>query len=272
MSPEMRDDGAVRAMPLVHVPEWSIAKRHGIFQVEAKENNDLAIILIEFEPVRNRGTIFAFLCPNQQHHRRRADLAIALAGIGRCCMKNKNKETGGGRLRIVLICVLVLLGGYYYRKQVVSKLTACISKARSVLPMVSDRHSPVSANSKRQMVSSTNGKFTFFPDEKSRYAWSVKYPDGRVFKLGEEFSSDCTPTLKLAKRPDTTRFEFNEQRGCNSRARKSIQVDADSLKDVHADGSPELVSAILTGGNVYGHTSSLISLTPRGPKVTRHLD
>jgi hypothetical protein len=47
--------------------------------------------------------------------------------------------------------------------------------------------------------------------------------------LREEFSSDCTPILKLAKRPETIRFEFNEQRGCNSRARKPIQVDADSL-------------------------------------------
>jgi hypothetical protein len=130
----------------------------------------------------------------------------------------------------------------------------------------------VAASPKRQTVSSTSSNFTFFPDDKSRYAWLVKYPDGRIFKFGEEFSSDCTPTLKLAKRPETIRVEFNEQRGCNSRARKPIQVDADSLKDVNADGSPELVSAILTGGNVYGHTSFLISLTPKGPKVIRHLN
>ncbi len=121
-------------------------------------------------------------------------------------------------------------------------------------------------------MSSIKGKFTFFPDKRTRYAWSVKYPGRRTFKLGEEFSSDCFPTLKLATQPETIRFEFNEQRSCNSGARKPIQVDADSLKDVNADGSPEVVSAILTGGNVYGHTTSLISLTPKGPKVIRHLD
>jgi len=184
----------------------------------------------------------------------------------------KKKKTGRGRLWFVLICVLALLAGFYFRKQITSRLAAYASKARSVLPTASDRHPSAAASPKLQTVRSINGKFTFFPDERSRYAWSVKYPDGRVFKLGEEFSSDCTPNLKLAKRPETIRFEFNEQRGCNSSARKSILVDTDSLKDVNADGSPELVSVILTGGNVYGHTSSLISLTPKGPKVIRHLD
>ena len=184
----------------------------------------------------------------------------------------KKRKTGRRRLWIVLICVFVLMGGFYFRKQITSRLAPYASKVSSALPTVGDRHPSVAASPKRQTVSSTSSNFTFFPDDKSRYAWSVKYPDGRIFKFGEEFSSDCTPTLKLAKRPETIRFEFNEQRGCNSRARKPIQVDADSLKDVNADGSPELVSAILTGGNVYGHTSFLISLTPKGPKVIRHLN
>ena len=184
----------------------------------------------------------------------------------------KKKKTGSGRLWMALICILVLLGGFYFRKQITSKLAAYAPKASSVLPTMSDRHLPVAASPKRQTASSIKGKFTFLPDEKSRYAWSVKYPDGRVFKLGEEFSSDCTPTLKSGKRPETIRFEFSEQSSCNSGARKPIQLDVDSLKDVNADGSPKLVAAILTGGNVYGHTTFLISLTPKGPKVIRHLD
>jgi hypothetical protein len=182
----------------------------------------------------------------------------------------KKRKTGWGRFWIVLICALVFLGGFYFRKQITSRVDSYASKARSALPTVGDRHPSVAASPKRQTVSSTSGNFTFFPDDKSRYAWSVKYPDGRIFKFGEEFSSDCTPTLRLAKRPETIRFEFNEQRGCDSRARKPIQVDANSFNT--ADGSPELISAILTGGNVYGHTSSLISLTPKGPKVIQHLD
>jgi len=184
----------------------------------------------------------------------------------------KKKKTGRGRLWVVLMCGLMFLGGFYFRKQITAKLAAYASKASAVLPAARDTHPSDAASPKRQTASSIKDKFTFFPDEKSRYAWSVKYPDGRVFKLGEEFSSDCTPILKLAKRPETIRFEFNEQQGCNSRARKPIQVDADSLKDVNADGSPKLISAIMTGGNVYGHTSFLISLTPKGPKVIRHLD
>jgi hypothetical protein len=184
----------------------------------------------------------------------------------------KKRKTGWGRFWIVLICGLVLLGGFYFSKQITSRVAPYASKVSSALPTAGDKHQSVAASPKRQTASSTSSNFTFFPDDKSRYAWSVKYPDGRIFKFGEEFSSDCTPTLKLAKRPETTRFEFNEQRGCNSRSRRPIQVAADSLKDVNADGSPELVSAILTGGNVYGHTSSLISLTPKGPKVIRHLD
>lgn len=184
----------------------------------------------------------------------------------------KKKKAGMGRIWLVMICIIVLLAGVYFRKQITSKLAAYVPKASSVLPTVRDKHPPLPANPKHQTASSSNGKFTFLPDEKNRYAWSVKYPDGRVFKLGEEFSSDCSPTVKLGKRPETARFEFNEQRSCNSNGRKPIQVDADSLKDVNADGSPELVTAILTGGNVYGHTASLISLTPKGPKVIRHLD
>ena len=168
------------------------------------------------------------------------------------------------------MCVLAILGGFYFRAQITSKIADYASKARSMLPTESGRHSSDAASQKRQTASSINGKFTFFPDERSRYAWSVKYPDGRVFKFGEEFSGDCTPTLKPAKRPETIRFEFTEQRICNSGSRKTIHIEVDSLKDVNADGFPELVAAILTGGNVNGHTSSLISLTPKGPKVIRH--
>jgi hypothetical protein len=172
-----------------------------------------------------------------------------------------------------LICVLALLGGFYFRKQINSRLAPYASNASSMLsPARDSQPSKAAASPKTQAVSSISGKFTFFPKEKDQYAWSVKYPDGRVFKLSEEFSGDCAPTLKLAKRPETIRIEFNEHRGCKPGSRKPIQVEAESLKDVNADGSPELVAAILTGGNINGHTSSLISLTPKGPKVIRRLD
>lgn len=110
------------------------------------------------------------------------------------------------------------------------------------------------------------------PDEKSRFGWLITYPDGRVFKFGEEFSSDCAPSLKLAKAPATAKFEFVEQRSCNFAARKSLQVDAGSLRDVNGDGSPELIASVITGGNVNGHTANLISLTPKEPKVVRRME
>jgi hypothetical protein len=114
--------------------------------------------------------------------------------------------------------------------------------------------------------------FTFFPDHRDRYAWSVKYPDGRTFNLGEEFSTDCPPVVGRSSSPATIRIELNQQRSCKSGATKPLQITAESMKDVSGDGSPEVVATITTGGNVYGHTSSLIALTPKGPKVVRRLD
>jgi hypothetical protein len=184
----------------------------------------------------------------------------------------KKKKAGRGRLWIVLICVLVILCGFYFSKQITSELAAYASKASSVLPTASGRHPSDATSPKRQTARSINGNFTFFPDERSRYAWSVKYPDGRVFKFGEEFSSDCAPSLKLAKAPATARFEFVEQRSCNFAARKSIQVDAGSLRDINGDGSLELIASVITGGNANGHTANLISLTPKGPKVVQRLE
>jgi hypothetical protein len=121
-------------------------------------------------------------------------------------------------------------------------------------------------------VSSTKGKFTFFPDDKNRYAWLVKYPDGRTFKFGEDFSGDCPPVVGRTKVFATIRFKFNQQRSCKSGARKPVQVPGELMKDVSGHGSPEVISTILTGGNVYGHTSALISLTSMGPKVVRRLN
>jgi hypothetical protein len=65
---------------------------------------------------------------------------------------------------------------------------------------------------------------------------------------------------------------FSEQRSCEAAARKPVPVAAESLQDVNGDGFPEIVSAILAGGNVHGHTSSLITLAPKGPQVVRRLD
>lgn len=183
----------------------------------------------------------------------------------------KKKKTKGRILWIFLICVILLGAGFYFRRQIRSELNAYGAKPSPVLSTANDRRSKQSSP-KPEIVGSTKGKFTFFPDDKNQYAWSVRYPDNRVFNLGDEFSSDCTPTITQAKAPETVRFEFNEQRSCDSNLRKSIQVDAGAVKDVNRDGSPEVISVIVTGGNVYGHTSSLISLTPKGPKVIRHLE
>jgi len=77
---------------------------------------------------------------NQQRHLPRPDLAIALAGRG--------------RFWIVLVCVLIFLGGFYFRKQITSKLTAYTSKARSVLQTASDRHPSDATSPKRQTARS----------------------------------------------------------------------------------------------------------------------
>jgi hypothetical protein len=181
----------------------------------------------------------------------------------------KKKKRGKGLLWIILICIAALLSGFYFRRQITSKLGFYASKARSVIPAAGDRHPPQAISPKPPIASSTKSTFTFSPDEKDRFAWSVKYPDGRVFKFGEEFSSDCAPRLKLAKVPT---FEFVEQRSCNAHARKPIQVDANSLRDAHGGGSPEVIASVVTGGNVNGHTVTLIALTSKGPKVVRRMD
>jgi hypothetical protein len=184
-------------------------------------------------------------------------------------MKKKKSRKG---LWLLLLLIAVLASGFYFRRQVTSTLGIYVSKVRAALSLNSGRHASEGSATKSQAASSSQSKFVFFPDGRSRFAWSVQYPDGRVFKLGEEFSSDCTPTVGRAKTPETARFEFSEQRSCNSALRQPVQVDAAALKDVNGDGSPELVATILTGGNIYGHTSSLISLTPKGPKLLRRLD
>jgi len=172
----------------------------------------------------------------------------------------------------LLILVAVLLGAFYFRRQIRSTVSYYVTQGRAALGIKSGRRASDAHVSKPHVASSVQGKFIFLPDQKDRFAWSVKYPDGRVFKLGQEFSSDCNPTLGRAKAPETIRFEFSEQRSCNPALRKPVQVDAASLQAANGDGSPTIVAAILTGGNIYGHTSSLISLTPSGPKLLRRLE
>jgi len=185
----------------------------------------------------------------------------------------KKKKSRRTWFWLVLFCGIVILGGFYVKSRIgTSKRSAYASKAVSPSPGTTDRIPSQTASPKPSTVSSIKGKFTFFPDHKNRYAWSVKYPDGRTFRLGDEFSSDCPPIVGRAAVPATIRFELSQQRSCKAGIRKSVQVAAESLKEVAADGSPEIIATILMGGNIYGHTSSLISLTPTGPKVVRRLD
>lgn len=181
------------------------------------------------------------------------------------------KNTRGRFFWIVLILAMVL-SGLYFRKQITSQLGAYVTKPRSVVTTNTDRHPSGVDSPKPQAVSASKGKFTFFPDGRNPWSWSVKYPNGRIFKLGGEFSSDCAPTVRSAKRPDTLQFEFDEQRSCKPSARKPISVNGELLKDTNGDGSPQLITSTLTGGNVYGHTSYLISLSTNGPKTIRRLE
>lgn len=184
--------------------------------------------------------------------------------------QEKSKRT---LLWLVLVCVLAVLAGFQFRDRInLSKIFVYAPKSLLPLGNTSDIHPMPAATSKSQTVTPTKCKFTFLPNGSNRFAWSVTYPDGRTFKLGEEFSSDCPPIVGRAAAPATIRFEFNEQRSCNSSLRKTVQVDAASLKDVNADGSPDVIAAILTGGNVNGHATSLILLTSSGPQVVRRLD
>ena len=184
-------------------------------------------------------------------------------------MKKKKTARKSTVLWIVVFCVMIGLAGFYFERAFKSKLSTYISQASSVITKQHETRTSHTASPKLQTVSPAKGKFTFFPDGRDRYAWSVKYPDGRVFMLGEEFSGDCTPALSNQRK---VAFEFTEQRSCNSDTRKSIQVDAESLKGANSDRSPEVIASISTGGNVYGHTASVISLTPAGPKVVKQLE
>jgi hypothetical protein len=191
--------------------------------------------------------------------------------------KARKKKAHKGILWFILICAVVLSGGYYYRREIAAKLSLNAPPPQVVSPesrvaKEASTHRAATSNPTVSGEKTIRGKFTFLPDIQNPYAWLVKYPDGRVFKLGKAFSSECNPTVGMAKDPATVRLEFNEEQSCNSSARKAVQADAAGLRDVNGDGSPEIIVAILTGGNVNGHTSSLISLTPKGPKTRRRLD
>jgi hypothetical protein len=181
----------------------------------------------------------------------------------------RGKRKAGRRfVWVAVIGVVALAGAFYFRNEIAAKLRPDMGPKRTSFSAPDNR---AGENVRpRPHAAAITGRFTFFPDARNRYAWSVKYPDGRVFKLGEEFSSDCTPSLVVGKAPARIRFEFNEQRSCDSAARKPVQVDAEAMQDV--SGSPEIIAAIITGGNVYGHTSSVISLSPKGPHVIRRVE
>jgi len=199
-----------------------------------------------------------------------------MAPTKRPARQKQTKKTRKGPLLVLVLIGAASVAGFYFRKEIEAKLRTYDAKARPS-SSVSGSHARDHAHPKPHAAEASpataiKGAFTFFPDAKNQYAWSVKYPDGRVFQLGDEFSSDCNPVLSVAKAPTTIRLEFNEQRSCNSAARKPLRIDAGSMKDTNGDGSPEVIAAIVTGGNVNGHTSSLIALTPKGPHVVRRLD
>ncbi len=184
--------------------------------------------------------------------------------------KVKQKRSGHSVLWLLLCVFAVMAAVFYYGgRSSVSKASAYLARAVTPSRTTSDRHRSQPTAPKLQTVSLAKGTFTFLPAEKDRFGWLVRYPDGRTFRLGDEFSSECPPVVSRATNPATMRFELDEQRACNAELRTPIQVDAESLKDVNADGFPDVVAEILTGGNVNGHLTSLISLTPTGPKVVR---
>ncbi len=186
----------------------------------------------------------------------------------------KQKKSKRGVLWLLLLCVVAVVAAifYYGGWSSVSKASAYVATAVSPSRNTSGRHLSRATTSKLQTVSLGTGTFTFMPDEKNRFGWLVRYPDGRTFKLGDEFSGECPAVVGRATNPPTIRFELDEQRACNSGLRTPIQVDAESLKDANADGFPDVVAEIVTGGNVNGHLSSLISLAAKGPKVVRRLN
>ncbi len=187
-------------------------------------------------------------------------------------MKHKKSKRGVFWLLLCTFAVVAAIFYYYGGRSSFSKASAYFARAVSPSRSTSGRHLSRATTPKLQTVSMAKGTFTFVPDENNRFGWLVRYPGGRTLKLGDEFSSECSAVVGRGTNPATIRFELDEQRACNSGLRTAIQVDAESLKDVNGDGFPDVVAEILTGGNVNGRLSSLISLTPAGPKVVRRLN
>jgi hypothetical protein len=187
---------------------------------------------------------------------------------GWCNVKQKKSRHSALWL---LLCVFAVLAAvfFYGGRSSVSKASAYLARAFTPSRTANGRHWYRPTTPKLQTVSLAKGTFTFIPAEKDRFGWLVRYPDGRTFRLGDEFSSECPAVVGRGNNPATIRIELDEQRACDAKFRTPIQVDAESLKDINADGFPDVVAEILTGGNVNGHLSSLISLAPTGPKVVR---
>ncbi len=183
----------------------------------------------------------------------------------------KQKKSKRGVIWLLLLCfVAAVVAAFYYGGwSRISKASAYVTSAVTPSRNTSGRHLSGATTPKLQTVNLEIGTFTFLPDKKDRFGWSVRYPDGRTFKLGDEFISECPVVVGRAKKSGTLRFELDEQRACNADLRTPIHVDAESLKDVNADGFPDVVAEILTGGNVNGRVSSVISLAPAGPRVVR---
>ncbi len=180
----------------------------------------------------------------------------------------KQKKSGHGVLWL-LICVFAVMAAvlYFGGRSSLSKASAYIARVVTPTQNPSSRHLYRASSPRLQTVSLAKGTFTFIPEKNDRFGWLVRYPDGRTFRLGDEFSSECPAVVGRATHPATIRFELDGQRACNANLRTPVQVDAESLKDVNADGFPDVVAEVLTGGNVNGHLLTLISLAPTGPKA-----
>ena len=73
--------------------------------------------------------------------------------------------------------------GFYFRDEIKdqirgAKIPAYASNAIPPFRNTSDSQPIRAASPKSPTVSSTKGKFRFFPYQKNRLAWSIKYPDG----------------------------------------------------------------------------------------------
>ncbi len=185
------------------------------------------------------------------------------------CNVKQKKSRHGVLWLLLFMCAAMAAVFYYGGRSGALKAYAYLTRAVTPSRNASGRHLSGPTTPRLQTVSMTNGTFTFIPKEKDRFGWSVRYPDGRTFRLGDEFSSECPAVIGRATNPETIRFELDGQRACEADLRTPVQVAAGSLKDVNGDGYPDVVAEILTGGNLNGHLSSLISLAPTGPKVGR---